>query len=146
METLYGIKGTKEAFKTAYLAANLDATQAQMDNGFQLWLIMNPEFQSHKPTADEVVQLISDFVNNFGLDEKEFISLMEREHHTLQQSFTKLMLKWLEHIAKDEYRTDGRNEGSQQTAQWMLKAWNEWIEKNQPNTVGMPPSSWLRMI
>lgn len=154
METLYGIKGIRKSFESAYLAiAQNEDTQTAVDqSGFKLeeayqaFLRRHPDYQSHKTTAAETVQVISDFVNNFGLDEKEFISLLEREHRTIQQSVTKLMLKWLEHVASPEYRTDGRNEGSKQTAQWMLTAWNEWIEKNQPNTVGMPPSSWLHMI
>jgi len=73
----------------------------------------------------ELVQEISDYVNTFGDKSQEFCQAMSVEHRTLQQSFTKLCLKWLEHVASDEYRTDGRNEQSQKIAKELLDGFKE---------------------
>ena len=69
----------------------------------------------------ELVQEVSDYVNTFNDKGKEFCEAMSCEHRTLQQSFTKLCLQWIEHCASDEYRTDPRNEGSQKIARELLR-------------------------
>lgn len=77
----------------------------------------------------EVVQEITDYVNTFNDKGEEFCEAMSREHRTLQQSFTRLCLKWLEHCASDEYRTDARNEQSKRIAMELLKGFKELKEK-----------------
>ena len=65
---------------------------------------------------------ISDYVNNMSFDPKEFVKFMDREHRTLQQSFTGLCLHWLKHLAElEEGHYDGRNEASVQIAKKLLK-------------------------
>ena len=86
----------------------------------------------------ELVNEITNFVNSFTPDEAKFIELMSREHRTLQQSFTRLCLKWLEHIASDDYRTDDRNQGSHVTAKALIEAFNK--------QRGMDPSNYLPFI
>lgn len=95
-------------------------------------------------TAEEAVQAMTEFVNNFGVDEKAFIDNMSYEHRTLQQSFTKLCLKWLEHAASDQYRFDGRNEATHKVAKQLLEAWANRNPNATPDTY--PPSGWLPMI
>lgn len=73
----------------------------------------------------ELVQEVSDYVNTFNDKGKEFCEAMSCEHRTLQQSFTKLCLQWIEHCASDEYRTDGRNEGSQKIAREVLEGFKQ---------------------
>ena len=73
----------------------------------------------------EVVQEITDYVNTFNDKGEEFCQAMSCEHRTLQQSFTKLCLQWLEHCASDEYRTDARNEGSQKIARALMDCLRE---------------------
>lgn len=68
----------------------------------------------------KLVGNITDYVNTFNDKGNEFCEAMSCEHRTLQQSFTKLCLKWLEHCASPEYRTDPRNEGSQKIARELL--------------------------
>ena len=92
------------------------------------------------------VKVMTDFVNNYGHDPKEFAKMMEREHRTLQQSFTKLCLKWIEHIAQEEYRTDGRNEDSKKTAQKLLQGWELLRKEDETKTYGFKPSEWLHLI
>jgi hypothetical protein len=41
---------------------------------------------------------------------------------------------------------DGRNEASQMTAKRLMKAFEGWLRDNDPNCIGLPPSSWLHMI
>ena len=80
----------------------------------------------------KLVKQFSDYVNTFNDKGKEFCEAMEsmckemsNEHRTLQQSFTKLCLQWLEHCASDEYRTDGRNEQSQKIAREVLEGFKQ---------------------
>lgn len=66
----------------------------------------------NKDFTKKLVKKITDFVNSYSLDQDMFNDAMSREHRTLQQSFTRLCLKWMEYVASDEYRFDGRNEAS----------------------------------
>ena len=47
--------------------------------------------------AKEVVDMVADFLNVFGDSKRiqEFVSEMESQHRTLQQSFTRLCMAWL---------------------------------------------------
>ena len=73
----------------------------------------------------ELVQEVTDYVNTFNDKGQEFCEAMSCEHRTLQQSFTKLCLQWLEHCASVEYRTDGRNEQSQKIARELLEGFKQ---------------------
>jgi hypothetical protein len=75
--------------------------------------------------ARELTNLITNHLNTFGDKSEAFNEAMSREHRTLQQNFTRLCLKWLEHIASDEYSTDGRNEQSKDIAQKLLGGFKE---------------------
>ena len=67
--------------------------------------------------AIKASQVMSNLVNYSGGEGTEsFLKAMSCEHRTLQQSFTRLCLQWLEHVASDEYRTDLRNEDSKKIA------------------------------
>ena len=78
-----------------------------------------------RKSTKELVQEITDYLNTFNSEEKEFCEAMSCEHRTLQQSFTKLCLQWIEHCASDEYRTDGRNEQSQKIARELLEGFKD---------------------
>lgn len=78
-----------------------------------------------RKSTKELVQEITDYLNTFNSKEKEFCEAMSCEHRTLQQSFTKLCLQWIEHCASDEYRTDGRNEQSQKIARELLEGFKD---------------------
>lgn len=71
---------------------------------------------------DELAELITDFVNSSDRDKHaNFIQAFSNQHRTLQQSAFGLMLKLMEHMASDEYRTDARNEDSKKIAQNLIK-------------------------
>jgi hypothetical protein len=75
--------------------------------------------------AKELTNIITDHLNTFGDKSEAFNEAMSREHRTLQQNFTRLCLKWLEHVASDEYSTDGRNEQSKEVAQTLLAGFKD---------------------
>ena len=89
----------------------------------------------------KLVSNITDHVNSFNRDGNSFNEIMSREHRTLQQSFTRLCFQWIEHVASEDYKTDGRNE-------WSKKISIELIEQFQKldNHQGTKPSNWLGCI
>jgi hypothetical protein len=94
-----------------------------------------------KKSAKEMANEMTDFVNTFSTEpRKEFIQAMSSEHRTLQQSFTRLCLEWIEHCASQEYRTDGRNESSHYICKAMVDAYKE-----KQNTL-LPLSAYLPFI
>ena len=59
----------------------------------------------------DIVEEISNYVNSYSSDYKEFAKLMSYEHRTLQQNFTKLCIAWLKELSETE-NYDLRNEAS----------------------------------
>ena len=88
--------------------------------------------------AKELVEKITDFVNSFSLKSKEFNEAMSREHRTLQQSFTRLCLKWLEYVASDQYQYDLRNEASYDLSRELIEIYR--------GVHGFNPSQMLPLI
>lgn len=90
----------------------------------------------------EMAEEMSNFVNTYSFESKiqEFAKEMSRQHRTLQQSFTRLCLVWLEHVAKDEYGTDPRNENSKRVAKDLIEAFKK--EKGQD----FNPSEYLGFV
>ena len=88
--------------------------------------------------ASEIVNQITDYVNSLSHQEG-FNEAMSIEHRTLQQSFTRLCLRWIEHVSNSEYRTDGRNQQSKEVCQKIV---NDFREKNG----GYLPSDFLGYI
>lgn len=79
-----------------------------------------------RKTPKEMASEMTDFVNTFsGEPTKEFVQAMSCEHRTLQQSFTRLCLEWIEHCASQDYRTDGRNESTHQMCKGLVSAYKE---------------------
>ena len=108
-------------------------------------LFYSDEYQKAKKLTSD----ITDFLNNFNYEETSqlFNEAMSREHRTLQQNFTRLVLKWIEYMASDEYRTDGRNEQSKQMANTILDAYKRFTEGGYgKHGVNGTPSKWLGTI
>jgi len=80
-------------------------------------------------TAKEITKEITNYVNTFSNKSEEFNNAMSSEHRTLQQSFTRLVLGWIEHVASDEYRTDGRNDASHNTCKQLMEGFRAIQEK-----------------
>lgn len=92
-----------------------------------------------KPTAKELTNQITEFVNTFSTSESnEFIDEMNCEHRTLQQSFTRLCLKWLENCASENYKHDDRNQASYEISGELLYPFR--------SHHGFDPSKFLPMI
>lgn len=94
--------------------------------------------EANQQKAIEIAENITDYVNTFSRRD-EFNVAMSNQHRTLQQSFTRLCLKWLEHISKDEYQTDLRNQASKEIAQKIIA---DFKEKNN----GFVPSDFIGYI
>lgn len=69
-----------------------------------------------KTVDTDIVKEISNYVNSYSSDYKEFARLMSYEHRTLQQNFTKLCIAWLKELSETE-SYDLRNEASVKFAQ-----------------------------
>ena len=67
-------------------------------------------------------QKIADMVNDFSFSPDMVCKEMEKQHRTLQQSFTRLCIAWLCTCASDEYRTDGRNQASHDIAKALIES------------------------
>lgn len=74
-------------------------------------------------TGLKLAEDMGDYVNSMSDRDKHtaFIEGFCRQHRTLQQSSFRMILALVEHVASDEYRTDGRNEGSKNVARKLLK-------------------------
>jgi len=98
-------------------------------------------------TTTELVTAITDYVNSYSVKSEEFVSAMNKEHRTLQQSFTRLCLKWLENCASDDYRHDGRNEDSHTISKTMLEAFKKTMCDNlRYERMDYNPSNYLPMV
>lgn len=93
-----------------------------------------------KTQAQEVVNNVTDYLNSFSNKNAEFIKEMNREHRTLQQSFTKLCLEWLENCASEDYHFDGRNEASHKVSKEVVEGF-----RDAKGTMSKP-SEWLPCI
>ena len=95
----------------------------------------------------ELVIKLTDFVNNFNSDEKGFIEEMSGEHRTLQQSFTRLIFKWIEYCASNEYHFDGRNEATHKISKELVDAFSKYKEEQLPlHWLNVKPSDFLPFI
>lgn len=92
---------------------------------------MNQHQIEQERKAKELANQLTDFVNNFNCDHDAFINAFCNQHRTLQQSSFRLMLKLIEKMATDEYRTDGRNEGSKKVAKQLIEGFKTQVIKDQ---------------
>jgi hypothetical protein len=81
--------------------------------------------------AQQLAEDFSNFVNSYGHDTDAFIQAFSRQHRTLQQSMMRVMFKTIEHVASDEYRTDGRNESSQKVAKQIVKGFKTQVFEDE---------------
>ena len=77
------------------------------------------------PKVIELVEMFSNVVNNFSFKPEDFAKAMSGHHRTLQQSMYRTMFVALEEVAeRDPNRIDGRNQGSKDTAKFMVEAFH----------------------
>jgi hypothetical protein len=101
-------------------------------------------------TTKEVVESVTDYLNSYSNKTQSFCEEMSREHRTLQQSFTRLCLEWVEHVSSENYSTDGRNEDSKKIAIELLEGFKEQKKKEgyteQTLEIMSKPSVYLGLI
>jgi len=75
-------------------------------------------YEGEAKTAKDISGKISDFFNTFSLRPRfELLNKeLDKEHRTLQQTFTKFMVERFLHMASEDYQTDGRNQASKDLA------------------------------
>lgn len=71
--------------------------------------------------AKEVVTAVTDYLNSYFNKDETFVEQMNKEHRTLQQSFTRLCLCWLENCASESYNFDKRNEASHELSKELIE-------------------------
>jgi len=86
-----------------------------------------------------LVDNLTKFVNSYTPASDEFISIMECEHRTLQQQFTRLVFLWIQHCASIDYRYDDRNRATHETCRKLLDAFRK-------ETGNIDPSNFLPFI
>lgn len=64
-----------------------------------------------EPMEVTLASIVADCINSYSFDYKKFAEAIGTEHRTLQQSFTRLCVRWLEHLSNQQ-NFDGRNEAS----------------------------------
>ena len=79
----------------------------------------------------EMADAFGDFVNNFSCPTEDFINSFCGQHRTLQQSGIRVLLQLIEHVASDEYRHDGRNEGSHNICKDIMEGFKLKMIKNE---------------
>lgn len=94
-----------------------------------------------RPDVNQLVDEITNYVNTFSTKSDEFVDSMSRQHRTLQQSFTRLCLKWIEHCASKEYRYDARNEAAHEICEDLIVAFME-----NSDIANTEPSRFLPII
>lgn len=94
-----------------------------------------------RPEVGELVEEITSYINTLSLDPDEFTKEMGKQHRTLQQSFTRLCLAWIETCASDDYRYDARNESSHEVCKMMVEAF---MKSN--DIANLSPSNFLPVI
>jgi len=76
-------------------------------------------------SGKELADAFSDAVNSSNFKVEEFVEHFSRQHRTLQQSMFGAMLAVVSKVGSDDYRTDGRNEQSKETAKKLLDGYEE---------------------
>ena len=78
----------------------------------------------HQDTiGSNLAETIANHLNTYADDEviKDFVDRMSREHRTLQQGFTRLVMAWIKHLSETQHY-DLRNEASVEMARKIVKA------------------------
>jgi len=88
----------------------------------------------------QIVQLF-DKLKVIGKNNKDLIDTASVQHRTLQQSFTKLCIEWLEYCASPEYKFDQRNEASHEVAKQMIEGFYKVKQADY-----LKPSQYLPLI
>jgi len=101
---------------------------------------------THKQiNTEELVERITDFVNNMSYDQRGFLEAMSKQHRTLQQEFTRLCFKWIENCATEKYskRTDLRNAATHGVSKDVVDAFEQRIQQKYNASSSFKPSEML---
>jgi len=84
-----------------------------------------PSAGSTDTVGGNLAGAVANGLNSYSDDEviKEFVDRMSREHRTLQQGFTRLVMAWLKYLSETPHY-DLRNEASVEMAKKIMKTLN----------------------
>jgi chaperonin GroEL (HSP60 family) len=120
-----------------------------MDQSSEEFERQEREYIRAKEKEEKWAKLLNDFsdlVNtgyNYSEYAKGFQNAFSRQHRTLQQNMFRVMLQQIEHMATDEYRTDGRNEDSKEVAKAIVESFAKAKEDIARDS---KPSQWLGTV
>jgi hypothetical protein len=100
-------------------------------------------------TIARVVEDFSQAVNYYGDPAPAFVEAFKRQHRTLQASMFRVLLKLIEALSSDDYRTDLRNEAVKEQAQLLLRGWEQALLRRDQWRIGRAngkPSDYIPMV
>jgi len=106
---------------------------------------LHDKLKKQDSNYQELVNTLTNMVNNFNFENEVFCLKMSSEHRTLQQSFTRLAFAWIEWLADAPDRFfDSRNIQSRDRVRDVLKLFCE--SKGLDYKPSNYPSKWLSFI
>jgi hypothetical protein len=96
------------------------------------------KYENELAQATEIISKLADIASH-RRDVTPLIHAFKNEHRTLQQGIFGMMLKIVEAVADDDYRTDLRNEDSKAIAQKLLAGFKE-VKRQDYINEGCSPS------
>lgn len=72
-----------------------------------------------------IAQRIGLLLSDVTFNSRNVCKYLQKEHKTLQQSFTRLCIEWLNTCASDDYVFDGRNEASHTVSKSIMECIKE---------------------
>lgn len=85
--------------------------------------------QIFREEANQIINLLGKFNNTYQDKSQYLIEAFIREHRTLQQSSFRTILRLIEFMATDAYRTDLRNESSKKVAKKFIDGFQTEYQK-----------------
>lgn len=96
------------------------------------------KYENELATATDIISKLADIANH-RRDITPLIHAFKNEHRTLQQGIFGMMLKIIEAVAEDDYKTDLRNEDSKAVAKKLMAGFKEMKRQDYINE-GCSPS------
>jgi len=90
-------------------------------------MITNEHEEAAATKLVEAMDVISNVLNGSTMNQKMFNHCVDRglSHPTLKQNFNRFIFGYISYMASDEYKVDGRNESSKETAQKLVYSYEK---------------------
>lgn len=81
---------------------------------------LSPAQEERRQKTIELGESLANFASSLSLDPEDFFYVLSMQHRTIQQSVTRLFMKWMEFMASPDYKTDPRNIASKNLAEELV--------------------------